>query len=220
MINIAIDGPAGAGKSTIAKRVAKELSYIYVDTGAMYRAMALYLHRLGISAEDTEKIAESCSGAEISIEYIDGEQVVLLGGENVNPLLRTREVSEMASKSSAVPQVRTRLVQLQQELGKKQNVVMDGRDIGTVVLPDAQVKIYLTASVDVRARRRWLELKEKGEVPVPEEIAREIEERDNRDMTREVSPLRIADDAVLVDSSAMTIEEVAEYILKIVHSRV
>ncbi|SDK96951.1 cytidylate kinase [Sarcina sp. DSM 11001] len=220
MINIAIDGPAGAGKSTIAKRVAKELSYIYVDTGAMYRAMALYLHRLGISAEDTEKIAESCSGAEISIEYIDGEQVVLLGGENVNPLLRTREVSEMASKSSAVPQVRTRLVQLQQELGKKQNVVMDGRDIGTVVLPDAQVKIYLTASVDVRARRRWLELKEKGEDPVFEEIAREIEERDNRDMTREVSPLRIADDAVLVDSSAMTIEEVAEYILKIVHSRV
>lgn len=220
MINIAIDGPAGAGKSTIAKRVAKELSYIYVDTGAMYRAMALYLHRLGISAEDTEKIAESCSGAEISIEYIDGEQVVLLGGENVNPLLRTREVSEMASKSSAVPQVRTRLVQLQQELGKKQNVVMDGRDIGTVVLPDAQVKIYLTASVDVRARRRWQELKEKGEDPVLEEIAREIEERDNRDMTREVSPLRIADDAVLVDSSAMTIEEVAEYILKIVHSRV
>ena len=220
MINIAIDGPAGAGKSTIAKRVAKELSYIYVDTGAMYRAMALYLHRLGISAEDTEKIAESCSGAEISIEYIDGEQVVLLGGENVNPLLRTREVSEMASKSSAVPQVRTRLVQLQQELGKKQNVVMDGRDIGTVILPDAQVKIYLTASVDVRARRRWLELKEKGEDPVLEEIAREIEERDNRDMTREVSPLRIADDAVLVDSSAMTIEEVAEYILKIVHSRV
>ena len=220
MINIAIDGPAGAGKSTIAKRVAKELSYIYVDTGAMYRAMALYLHRLGISAEDTEKIAESCSGAEISIEYIDGEQVVLLGGENVNPLLRTREVSEMASKSSAVPQVRTRLVQLQQELEKKQNVVMDGRDIGTVVLPDAQVKIYLTASVDVRARRRWLELKEKGEDPVLEEIAREIEERDNRDMTREVSPLRIADDAVLVDSSAMTIEEVAEYILKIVHSRV
>ena len=220
MINIAIDGPAGAGKSTIAKRVARELSYIYVDTGAMYRAMALYLHRLGISAEDTEKIAESCTGAEISIEYIDGEQVVLLGGENVNPLLRTREVSEMASKSSAVPQVRTRLVQLQQELGKKQNVVMDGRDIGTVVLPDAQVKIYLTASVDVRARRRWLELKEKGEDPVLEEIAREIEERDNRDMTREVSPLRIADDAVLVDSSAMTIEEVAEYILKIVHSRV
>ena len=117
----------------------------------------------------------------------------------------------MASKSSAVPQVRTRLVQLQQELGKKQNVVMDGRDIGTVVLPDAQVKIYLTASVDVRARRRWLELKEKGEDPVLEEIAREIEERDNRDMTREVSPLRIADDAVLVDSSAMTIEEVRVY---------
>ena len=219
-VNIAIDGPAGAGKSTIAKKVAKELSYIYVDTGAMYRAMALYLHRLGISAEDTEKIAESCTGAEISIEYIDGEQVVLLGDENVNPFLRTREVSEMASKSSAVPQVRTRLVQLQQELGKKQNVVMDGRDIGTVVLPDARVKIYLTASVDVRARRRWLELKEKGEDPVFEEIAREIEERDHRDMTREVSPLKMADDAVLVDTSAMTIEEAAGHILKIIRSRV
>ena len=143
MTNIAIDGPAGAGKSTIAKKVAKQLSFIYVDTGAMYRAMALYLHRNGIPADDTEKIAAVCGGAEISIEYRDGEQVVLLGGENVNPFLRTEEVSAMASKSSAVPQVRTRLVQLQQELAAVQNVVMDGRDIGTVVLPDAQVKIYV-----------------------------------------------------------------------------
>ena len=163
MTNIAIDGPAGAGKSTIAKKVAKQLSFIYVDTGAMYRAMALYLFRNGIPADDTEKIAAACGGAEISIEYRNGEQVVLLGGENVNPFLRTEEVSAMASKSSAVAQVRTRLVQLQQELAAVQNVVMDGRDIGTVVLPHAQVKIYLTASVEVRARRRFLELQEKGE---------------------------------------------------------
>jgi cytidylate kinase len=219
MINIAIDGPAGAGKSTIAKRVAKELSYIYVDTGAMYRAMALYLHRNGIDADDTQRIAAACTGADISIEYRDGEQVVLLGGENVNPYLRTQEVSAMASRSSAVPQVRTRLVELQQELAAARNVVMDGRDIGTVVLPDAQVKIYLTASVEVRARRRFLELQEKGEPAVLEEIAAEIAERDHRDMTREVSPLRQAEDAVLVDTSDMGIDEVAERILEIVREK-
>ncbi len=219
MINIAIDGPAGAGKSTIAKRVAKELSYIYVDTGAMYRAMALYLHRNGIDADDTQRIAAACTGADISIEYRDGEQVVLLGGENVNPYLRTQEVSAMASRSSAVPQVRTRLVELQQELAAARNVVMDGRDIGTVVLPDAQVKIYLTASVEVRARRRFLELQEKGEPAVLEEIAAEIAERDHRDMTREVSPLRQAEDAVLVDTSDMGIDEVADQILKIVREK-
>lgn len=219
MTNIAIDGPAGAGKSTIAKKVAKQLSFIYVDTGAMYRAMALYLHRNEIPADDTEKIAAVCGGAEISIEYRDGEQVVLLGGENVNPFLRTEEVSAMASKSSAVPQVRTRLVQLQQELAAVQNVVMDGRDIGTVVLPDAQVKIYLTASVEVRARRRFLELQEKGEPAVFETIAADIAERDHRDMTREVSPLKQADDAVLVDTSDMTIDEVTQRILEIVKEK-
>ena len=219
MTNIAIDGPAGAGKSTIAKKVAKELSFIYVDTGAMYRAMALYLHRNGILADDAEKIAAACGGAEISIEYRDGEQVVLLGGENVNPYLRTGEVSAMASKSSAVPQVRTRLVQLQQELAAAQNVVMDGRDIGTVVLPDARVKIYLTASVEVRARRRFLEMQEKGEPADFDQIAAEIAERDHRDMTREVSPLRQADDAVLVDTSDMTIDQVTQRILEIVKER-
>ncbi|MBE5999265.1 MAG: (d)CMP kinase [Eubacteriales bacterium] len=219
MVSIAIDGPAGAGKSTIAKRVAKELSYIYVDTGAMYRAMALYLHRNGIDAEDAQTIAGACGGAKISIEYRDGEQVVLLGGENVNPFLRTQEVSAMASRSSAVPEVRTRLVQLQQELAAAQNVVMDGRDIGTVVLPHAQVKIYLTASVSVRAKRRFLELQEKGESPVLSQIEAEIAERDHRDMTREVSPLKQADDAVLVDTSDMTIEEVSDRILSIVREK-
>ena len=219
MTNIAIDGPAGAGKSTIAKKVAKQLSFIYVDTGAMYRAMALYLFRNGIPADDTEKIAAACGGAEISIEYRNGEQVVLLGGENVNPFLRTEEVSAMASKSSAVAQVRTRLVQLQQELAAVQNVVMDGRDIGTVVLPHAQVKLYLTASVEVRARRRFLELQEKGEPAVFETIAADIAERDHRDMTREVSPLKMADDAVLVDTSDMTIDEVTQRILEIVKEK-
>lgn len=219
MFNIAIDGPAGAGKSTIAKNVAKELSFIYVDTGAMYRAMALYLHRNGISADDPEKIAAGCGGADISIEYRDGEQVVLLAGENVNAWLRTEEVSAMASKSSAVPRVRERLLQLQQELAAAQNVVMDGRDIGTVVLPDAQVKIYLTASVEVRAKRRYLEQKAKGEKVDLKEIEAEIAERDHRDMTREVAPLKLADDAVLVDSSDMTIDEVAQRILAIVKEK-
>ena len=219
MFNIAIDGPAGAGKSTIAKNVAKELSFIYVDTGAMYRAMALYLHRNGISADDPEKIAAGCGGADISIEYRDGEQVVLLAGEHVNAWLRTEEVSAMASKSSAVPRVRERLLQLQQELAATQNVVMDGRDIGTVVLPDAQVKIYLTASVEVRAKRRYLEQKAKGEKVDLKEIEAEIAERDHRDMTREVAPLKLADDAVLVDSSDMTIDEVAQRILAIVKEK-
>jgi cytidylate kinase len=219
MFNIAIDGPAGAGKSTIAKNVAKELSFIYVDTGAMYRAMALYLHRNGISADDPEKIAAGCGGADISIEYRDGEQVVLLAGENVNAWLRTEEVSAMASKSSAVPRVRERLLQLQQELAATQNVVMDGRDIGTVVLPDAQVKIYLTASVEVRAKRRYLEQKAKGEKVDLKEIEAEIAERDHSDMTREVAPLKLADDAVLVDSSDMTIDEVAQRILAIVKEK-
>ena len=219
MFNIAIDGPAGAGKSTIAKNVAKELSFIYVDTGAMYRAMALYLHRNGISADDPEKIAAGCGGADISIEYRDGEQVVLLAGENVNAWLRTEEVSAMASKSSAVPRVRERLLQLQQELAATQNVVMDGRDIGTVVLPDAQVKIYLTASVEVRAKRRYLEQKAKGEKVDLKEIEAEIAERDHRDLTREGSPLKLADYAVLVDSSDMTIDEVAQRILAFVKEK-
>ena len=219
MMNIAIDGPAGAGKSTIARKVAQKLSFIYVDTGAMYRAMALYLHQRGISPEDSEAIAKTCMEPEISIEYQDGEQVVVLNGENVNSLLRTQEVSDMASRSSAVPEVRERLMELQRKLALEQNVVMDGRDIGTVVLPDAQVKIYLTASVGVRARRRYLELKEKGGDPDFATIEEEIAARDHRDMTREVAPLRQADDAVLVDSSDMSIEEVVSHIMTIISDR-
>lgn len=219
MNSIAIDGPAGAGKSTIARKVAKTLSYIYVDTGAMYRAMALYIIRNGISPEDSESISRICKDADISIEYRGGEQVVLLNGENVNPLLRTEEVSAMASKSSANPDVRKKLVQLQQELAKKQNVVMDGRDIGTVVLPHAACKIYLTASVKERAKRRYLQLKRRGQEADFDQIEREIQERDHRDMTRSISPLRQADDAVLIDSSDMTVDQVVKTILQIARER-
>ena len=211
--NLAIDGPAGAGKSTIAKRVAREKNYIYVDTGAMYRAMALYLIRQKIAPEDTEEISKACMQAEISIEYQHGEQVVLLNGENVNAYLRTEEVGNMASYSSAVPAVREKLVELQRKLAKTADVVMDGRDIGTVVLPDADVKIYLTASSHTRAKRRYLELLEKGETADIEQIEQDIKERDYRDMHREHSPLRQAEDAVLLDSSGLTIEEVVERIL-------
>lgn len=218
--NIAIDGPAGAGKSTIAKKVAKELSCVYVDTGAMYRAMALYLLRLKVNRENPEEIGKKCKQAEISIEYRDGEQIVLLNGEDVNPYLRTEEVGNMASVSSANPQVREKLLDLQRKLAASMNVVMDGRDIGTTILPDADVKIYLTASSLTRAKRRYIELQEKGVVCDLEEIRKDIEERDMRDMNRAVSPLKQAEDAVLVDSSEMSIEEVVKKILQIFREKV
>ena len=212
---IAIDGPAGAGKSTIAKRIARRRNVIYVDTGAMYRAMALYLIHSQVDPDDTDAIADACRYADISIEYRDGEQVVLLNGENVNAYLRTEEVGNMASVSSAVPQVREKLVELQQALAAKADVVMDGRDIGTVVLPDADVKVYLTASSRTRAQRRFLELSEKGITCDLDEIEKDIIDRDYRDMHREHSPLRQAEDAVLVDSSDMTIDEVVERIISL-----
>ena len=217
--NIAIDGPAGAGKSTIARRVAKELSFIYVDTGAMYRAMALYLLRREVNRDDTEQIGNICQDADISIEYQNGEQIVLLNGENVNSYLRTEEVGNMASVSSAVPRVREKLLSLQRKLAKDMSVVMDGRDIGTTILPDADVKIYLTASSLTRAKRRYLELQEKGTVCNLDEIQKDIEERDQRDMNREISPLRQAEDAVLVDSSELTIQQVVDRILQIFRSK-
>lgn len=218
--NIAIDGPAGAGKSTVAQKVAKELSFVYVDTGAMYRAMALYLLRKGVNREKPDEIGEACQNAEISIEYQNGEQIVLLDGENVNAHLRTEEVSAMASVSSAVPRVREKLLDLQRKLARTMSVVMDGRDIGTTILPDADVKIYLTASSLTRARRRYLEYQEKGEACDLAEIQKTIEERDQRDMTREISPLCQAEDAVLVDSSEITIDETVEKILSVYHSKV
>lgn len=218
--NIAIDGPAGAGKSTIAKLVAKELSFIYVDTGAMYRAMALYLLRQKVDIENPEEIAEECKNAQISIQYADGEQVVFLNQENVNRFLRLEEVGNMASVSSANPDVRTHLLNLQRDLAKRYSVVMDGRDIGTTILPNADVKIFLTASSKTRAERRYLELKEKGTECDLNEIQKDIEERDFRDMNREVSPLRQAEDAILVDSSEMSISQVVKRILQIYEEKI
>lgn len=213
---IAIDGPAGAGKSTIAKEIAKRLGFIYVDTGAMYRAMALYLLRKEIPMDDSGKISDASQAADITIAYKDGLQQVLLDGENVTGLLRTEEVGNMASVSSANPDVRKKLVELQQELAGRENVVMDGRDIGTCVLPAADVKIYLTASVGCRAKRRFDELTAKGEACDLAVIEADIAKRDHQDMTREHSPLRQAEDAVLLDSSEMTIQEVVEKILALV----
>lgn len=211
---IAIDGPAGAGKSTIAKRVAKKLSFIYVDTGAMYRAMGLYFLRQGIAPEEREKIEAACGEIQVSITYENGEQQVLLNGENVSKEIRQEKVGNMASKTSVNQKVREKLVALQRELAKKENVVMDGRDIGTQVLPDATVKIYLTASTAERAKRRYLELQEKGMEADLEAIEADIKERDHRDITREISPLRQAEDAVLVDASHMTIDEVTEAVIR------
>ncbi|HOO27548.1 MAG TPA: (d)CMP kinase [Lachnospiraceae bacterium] len=213
--NIAIDGPAGAGKSTVAKAIAKKKGFIYVDTGAMYRAMALYFLREGIAAGETDKIEAACEKADISIDYADGVQIVLLNGENVNGLIRTEQVGNMASSSSVNPKVREKLVALQQKLAAEKSVVMDGRDICTKVLTDAAVKIYLTADTKVRAKRRYDELVEKGENCDIAAIEKDIQERDHRDMTRAVSPLVRAEDAVLVDSSNMPVEEVVRTILSI-----
>lgn len=218
--NIAIDGPAGAGKSTIARKVAKELSFIYVDTGAMYRAMAYYLLKNHVSGENSKEIEEKCQDAEISICYENGEQQVLLGEENVTSYIRTEEVGKMASVSSANGKVREKLLSLQRNLAAQNDVVMDGRDIGTTILPGADVKIYLTASADTRAQRRYQELTQKGESCDLEEIKRDIIARDERDMNREVSPLKQAEDAVLVDSSHMGIEEVTEEIIRIYKEKV
>lgn len=210
--NIAIDGPAGAGKSTIAKLVAKEKGYIYVDTGAMYRGLAIHFLKKGIQPDEKEKIIDACKDAEVSIGYEDGAQQIYLNGENITSMLREEAVGNMASISSAVPEVRAKLLDLQRNLAKEKDVVMDGRDIGTHVLPNADVKIYLTASVECRANRRFKELREKGIACNYDEIAQDIQERDTRDMNREIAPLKKAEDAVLVDSSDMTIEEVVKAI--------
>ena len=212
-MNVAIDGPAGAGKSTIAKAIAKEKGYIYVDTGAMYRAMALYFIRAGIAPDDEEKISGLVDDIDISIKYIDNAQHVILNDEDVTGFLRTEEVGNMASATSVYGAVRTKLVSLQQKLAKTTDVIMDGRDIGTVVLPNANVKIFLTASVECRAKRRFDELAAKGENPNLEKIAKDIEERDYRDSHRSISPLKQAEDAILLDTSDMTIEEVVAKII-------
>ena len=214
-MNIAIDGPAGAGKSTIAKRLAKKLGFIYVDTGAMYRAMAYYFLQHNIDAKDEKAIAAACPDVDVTITYENGEQQVLLNGENVNGVIRNEEVGNMASSTSVYPVVRKKLVELQRQLAKSADVIMDGRDIGTCVLPDAQVKIYLTASSATRAKRRYDELTENGVSCDLAEIEKDIIDRDYRDMHRETSPLRQAEDAVLVDSSEMNIDEVVDAIYQV-----
>ena len=220
-INIAIDGPAGAGKSTIAKLLAKELSFIYVDTGAMYRAIAYALMKNTVPVEDSLQVAAKLQDIHVRVRYDEkGEQRVFLGEEDVTPFLRTEEVSNMASRCAAIPAVRERLLQLQRQLAEENNVIMDGRDIGTTILPDAQVKIYLTASAQARAERRYQEMIQKGEECSFEEILEDIRERDTRDMNRDVSPLCQAADAVLVDSSALSVEEVVGRILEIVREKI
>lgn len=217
--SIAIDGPAGAGKSTIAKSIAKKLGIIYVDTGAMYRAIGLYLLRNNISIEEDDKIIEACNNVDITIEYENGEQQVLLNNENITNLIRTEEVGNMASAAAAKKAVRGKLLDLQRDLAAKTSVIMDGRDIGTYVLPNADVKIYLTASSSERAKRRWMELTQKGVTCDINEIEKDIIDRDHRDMNREIAPLKQAEDAILVDSSHLNIEEVIHTIIDIYNEK-
>ena len=217
MSSIAIDGPAGAGKSSIAKALSKRLGYIYIDTGAMYRAVALFFVENNISDGTDSRIESLLEKLEISIKYEDGAQKVILNGEDVTDKLRLEEIGKLASKFSAIGSVREKLVALQRKLAQKENVVMDGRDIGTVVLPNADLKIYLSASSKVRAKRRYLELLEKGYTDLDiNEIEDEIIKRDEADMNREISPLKQADDAYYLDSSDMTLEEVVSKILSMV----
>ena len=217
--NIAIDGPAGAGKSTIAKLVAAKLGFIYVDTGAMYRAMALYFLEKGIQPEDEEKVSAACGQIDISLRYQDGVQQVILNGRDVSGKIRTEAVGNAASVVSAYRAVRQALLALQQNLAKTSNVIMDGRDICTCVLPHAKTKIYLTASSHVRAIRRYKELTEKGQMCNLEEIEQDIIDRDYRDMHREIAPLTQAADAVLLDSSALTIDQVVDGIITAARER-
>ena len=219
-MNIAIDGPAGAGKSTIAKRLAKQLNFIYIDTGAMYRAIGYYFSEMkNINFEDENEIAKACRDVDVTISYENGEQQVFVNGKNVTGVIRTEKAGEMASKVSVYPVVRKKLVEAQQKLAKNADVIMDGRDIGTVVLPHAQVKIFLTASVETRAKRRFDELVAKGLICDLKEIEQDIKERDYRDMNRETSPLKQAKDAVLLDSSHLDIDGVVDAIIKIYESK-
>ncbi len=215
-INIAIDGPAGAGKSTIAKMVSAELGYIYVDTGALYRTIALYIMENNISDND---IPEKINKADVSLKFIDGTQRVFLGDRDVSGLIRTPQISMEASRTSAIPAVREYLFDTQQKIAKENNVIMDGRDIGTVVLPDAQVKIFLTATPEERANRRYRELSEKPDCPSYEDILKDIIERDHNDMNRPVAPLKQADDAVLVDTTNLTLEQSVKEIIKIINEK-
>lgn len=218
-ISVAIDGPSGAGKSTVARAAAARLGYVYVDTGAMYRAIGLAVCRRGISGEDAAGIAAALPEIEIRLAYQDGAQRVLLNDEDVSDAIRTPEIAHYASKVSAVPEVRQFLLDVQRDMAKKGNILMDGRDIGTVILPDAPVKIFLTASAEARAQRRFLELREKGQPVTLDEVLRDIRQRDHQDMTRAVAPLKQAEDAVLLDTSDITLEQSIEAVLRIIREK-
>ena len=218
-MNVAIDGPAGAGKSTIAKACAKELGYIYVDTGAMYRGIALYMVDHKIRPTDIEAVKQALLDVNVTRRYEDGKQLLIVNGQDVSDRIRTPEVSAAASLFSAIPEVRKALLDLQHDIAEKNNVLMDGRDIGTVILPQAQVKIYLDASPEIRGKRRYDELVLKGESVVLEDIIEDVKQRDYQDMHRETSPLKKADDAIVVDSSYMTIEEVQNKIVSLVREK-
>ena len=219
-INVAIDGPAGAGKSTISRSAAKELGYIYVDTGALYRTVGLNAVRVGADLESAESIAKSIEGITVDLTYENGEQAVLLNGENVSAFIRTPEASMAASKVSAIPAVREFLFSLQQDIAKRNNCVMDGRDIGTVVLPNAQVKIFLTASAEARAQRRYKELIEKGQEVKFEDVLEDMNQRDYNDSHRAIAPLKQADDAVLVDTSDLNLEQSIEAVVNTIKERI
>ncbi|MGN0568118.1 MAG: (d)CMP kinase [Acutalibacteraceae bacterium] len=218
-INVAIDGPGGAGKSTISKRAAKELGFLYVDTGALYRAVGLNAMRTGADLNDTESIEKSLDGISVDLKYENGEQAVLLNGENMSSLIRTPEASMAASAVSAVPKVRKFLFSLQQNIAAKNNCIMDGRDIGTVVLPNAQVKIFLTASPEERAMRRYKELIEKGENVEYENVLAELKQRDYNDSHRALAPLKPAEDSVFVDTTGLDLEESVEKIIKMIKEK-
>ncbi len=218
-MNIAIDGPAGAGKSTIAKLAAKGLGFLYVDTGAMYRAIGLYLLENEVDYNEESQLLEALDKINIEIKYVDGVQRVILNDRDVSETIRREEVGQAASTTSALKPVRAKLLDLQRDIAAKNDVIMDGRDIGTNILPNAELKIYLTASVEVRAQRRYKELVEKGETPDFEEVKKGIEQRDYQDMNRDIAPLRQAEDAVLVDTSDMTIDEVVARITELAEER-
>ena len=220
MINIAIDCPAGAGKSTIAKTVSKELGYIYVDTGALYRTVGLNALRKGVDTKDAESVIATLDGLEVSLRFVDNEQRVFLGEEDVSAAIRQNEVSMAASNVSAIPRVREFLFDLQRNIAKNNNCLMDGRDIGTVVLPDAQIKLFLTASAEARADRRYKELIEKGQTVDYDVILQEIKDRDYQDSHREIAPLKQADDAILVDSTEMNLQETIDYMLNLIKERI
>lgn len=220
MINIAIDGPAGAGKSTIAKTVSKELGYIYVDTGALYRTVGLNALRLGVDTKDADGVVATLDGLEVSLRFVNNEQRVFLGEEDVSEAIRQNEVSMAASNVSAIPGVRAFLFDLQRDIAKNNNCIMDGRDIGTVVLPDAQIKLFLTASAEARADRRYKELVEKGQSVDYDVILKEIKERDYQDSHREIAPLRQAEDALLVDSTEMDLPTTINYMIGLIKERI